>query len=1274
MRLESETPLDPPVEVTIRFRTSQGGLAGFELLPAGGGPAALSLRVRPRGPNELQVHTAADGRPMATEIASTRRYDSYDEPRGTFIYRWRYVRVSNTWDDRDRAEIGSMLDRLVPFDDRVFTARLVATATGRQIWLDDRLVAEHRGPSAGSLRLAVDLAGPASVVAVDTQVPRATPGHVPLKLGDYRHDAAAVAAGSLRELPGGRRGAVPFWLPEPGQAGPDIDLGESLFRYRGSVKSGPDTGWVRANATYPSTFAVDAAQLAFRIPYRDYRAAWLVAWVDEESGAVPRGCLRLFREDGGYPAETEFAVDEAAIASGLVRPLDATTPAGRPLYLVRVPLDADGLAGMRDLADQFLSFELSKPVRPMRGYPDPIYYGSHAAGPPSSLHVAAITFEEAAFGFEIVPERFAHVFERPERPAYTVRVVSHDDRPRTVDVRLATRSYAGDERREAVGRVDLPARGTGETRLELGLDRLGWHAVTATVGTGDEVVEVGTSLVLLPPDTRTTGTAANETRFGAWVCGGHYLPWKHGDTAANEPILALYRRLGLRLVNANPACVDAEAARRQGLLPRAGHTAISFLKRTALDDPQAFAAAVAVEVAAVRTHAEKFSTATYFYGGEWGPSAEAVHGAHPRYTGDGPRRPSAEELDATAKHMKIFTAIGSALRESGLPVKLYLQWGGPKGTIPYLEQGFPRELVDGYGMDAPMFETLPEVPVALGCINETLWTLRQEVARLGYPQLPVHWCEGPFLNTNPHGLSLEDQAAHQVRYILAGLAHGMGSFQSAVVDFDAGNYYGAEHYGLGLFRRVPLVDPKPSVAAFATASRLLCGRDPAGHVDTGSLTTFCQAFRHAGSGAMTYALWRVRGTAEARLRVEGTGPLELTDMMGNSRELPVTAGVATVRLSPEPVWVSGAATVAEVELGAPEYADAPAPISRPLVRFTADNWQYDGGPDASYADNHYGVRRVTDPQLAAAFDPSDASHGGAVAVTLPEQPGDRPLAIRYGRIVLREPAEIPGKAAAVGLWVRGNASWGRVAWRLVDAEGERWTSIGGRNSYNCDDTHGWSRICFEGWRYVRFPLPANAPGDGFRELDSTWWKYEGGDGEVDFPLRLETVFVEALNEVVHHGRMRVVSDRTYLLGDMVVEYADEADARPDAARLANERRPVPLWRGPTDNPIARLAERGAGTSPPIRACEEPKHFADGRRMHVRFAQEPGWKYDVYLARSADGSGAELFRANVSDGQAVAGFRPGLEVFLFLAATSPDGGASKPSPPFRLVTEDRFAEK
>lgn len=59
----------------------------------------------------------------------------------------------------------------------------------------------------------------------------------------------------------------------------------------------------------------------------------------------------------------------------------------------------------------------------------------------------------------------------------------------------------------------------------------------------------------------------------------------------------------------------------------------------------------------------------------------------------------------------MFTAIGQAIRTQCPQAKRLLQWGAPDGSIAHLRLGIGKDVVDGFGMDVPLFELLPEIPI-----------------------------------------------------------------------------------------------------------------------------------------------------------------------------------------------------------------------------------------------------------------------------------------------------------------------------------------------------------------------------------------------------------------------------------------------------------------------------------------------------------------------------------------------------------------------------------
>ena len=74
----------------------------------------------------------------------------------------------------------------------------------------------------------------------------------------------------------------------------------------------------------------------------------------------------------------------------------------------------------------------------------------------------------------------------------------------------------------------------------------------------------------------------------------------------------------------------------------------------------------------------------------------------------------------------------------------------------------------------------------------------------------------------------------------------------------------------------------------------------------------------------------------------------------------------------------------------------------------------------------------------------------------------------------------------------------------------------GQSDWNTEDVFGHSRINFDGWRYVSFPLPGNYPGERYPWPANSQWRWDR-DGVVHYPLTLRKLVVE-LNEKVLHVR------------------------------------------------------------------------------------------------------------------------------------------------------------
>ncbi len=1299
---QAEQALSLPVEAEFRFVLPAGrDRVIIDALPVGDdekAPALLQVVVTRGAGNSVTFSSMADGRWLPNRLSSHAGI-GYGGRNAT--YNWRFPSVQNLWDDRDRHEIGADFAALRPFEEKVFVLRLVLTADSRQVWLDDRLAGEDNGVlpvmaatpeqmlkysenrviDPRQTRFAIRFSGSAGILSADFRAPEATGVYLPLRLENWSHESGTVQ--SARRSANSRLGkladGVPMWLHDDDP--PLIDLGRSLFRYRLTYGAGPNVSYPQGISCWPGPFQVDPARPTFRVPYRHYQTAWLKVWVDAEAPhAVPRGNLLFYRQAAGFPVNHPFEISAEAIRKGLVRKLARQTPEAKQLYLVKVPLDSDGLYGMSDLAGAFLDFELTKPVELMRSYPDPIYYGYHAAGWPSSIRVTGITLEEAPFGFTVRAGQYGHVFERPEKPFYEVTVRNNTDRRLRGRIRLRTRSFDGEEQGGTISRIRISPRGQAVVKMDFDLRKLGWHEVFFEVEAGGSKRTLTQALVLLPPDTRTWGAARNETRFGQPDGGGPDLWAVWGPTTHYSPPLSreeqlphanLMRRIGIRrqIVNHTPhrGADNSKLRNQDGSVNQ--EYLDGFLKE---------------KYAAIADYHQPLQ----FYSAEWYISREAQHSAWPLYTGQGLRELTEDERGRVENHIRTFTMAGESLRRVYPHFQLGLNWGAPLGTIAYIRGGMPQHLVDWMGIDSPQFELMPEISNVNWGFGSELWQVRREMERLGWPDLPMDYCEGPFYPTNPGALNEITQAQYLARIILLAVANGVEKFSGVTGNqrgfSDAGSHYGAEHYGCGIFHRPPLYYPKPAVASFATMTSMLNRSDVVGPVDTGVPTTLCLELKRKNEATSIFALWRIRGVQEVTLRVRGANPVVI-DSMGNSIATRTRDGRISFTISSLPVWLTGVTAIEDFQFADPRYEETPAKNVHSIPAMTEENWTFDGSSCERYENHHFGAFKTIDPDLKAGF--GQGKKGQEVMITLPVQPGDRPLATRYGRLIPLEPVVIPGRADALGIWVRGNASWGRLVYQVRDARGEVWLSAGTKDDWNVDDPHAMGYVNFEGWRYVRFPLPSNHPWDMARNLEFTWWgsyDEEQGvsvpqdgtvrDGIVDLPLTLEAIFVEARNEVPVLGQMQPIPERGYALAGLVAEYATEACAGEEAVKDNDVRKALPEWKGPSENLIARLRDEGQGEAPEIEGFEEPDHFYDGRSMHIRFQAREGMTYNLYLSRYPDGRGAARLRADVKDNMRITGLRPGVDMYLFLTAVDAERKESKPSAAFKLKTVDQFGLK
>lgn len=907
----------------------------------------------------------------------------------------------------------------------------------------------------------------------------------------------------------------------------------------------------------------------------------------------------------------------ARSAPGAARRLPVTRADGTTAQLWLVPIDLDATRIGSELRNEAtLSIELTKQLYPYRNYPDPANYGWYQGGLPSGVRVFAMTLETAPLHLIAGGNRYGNVYVAPEKPVWQVDLTSQRAQRVTARVRLTvTDPYGKDAGRYEQTATVAPQ---GHVRVEIPLPTKvnGLHTVLTEVTVEEQgargqrpvtsrLAREGT-FAQLPPDTRKA--TFDNSPWGIFSWGGG-----HGTHSVMEDNIYLLRAAGARY---GPGRLDADTVKKWGIRAQTQH--IGNDQRSALPwayedpfDPEKYAENRDLVGKRIAEYLEKNpSVPSWSMFIETAITYGLTYGVPRRYLGEDPALTEDE-----ARRVRAFNIYGKAVCEGirlhAPDAKIALGWAGSALTIPMLKDRFPRDLFDFIGVDEPIFERTPEMPIREVTANR-MWLLAQAMKEYGYEDVPVIHTESYYPSSHPLALGWRRSADHYVRLHVLSLAMipkttfvGVFSLQ------DCGSYWGSQHYGEhGMIGREPEANPKPAFVAYATMTRLLDPGVYQGYVPTGSHSAYCLYF--TSQGRNVYPLWTIRGEREARIRLPEGADAIMVDESGNEFPLKTENGWAAVTLSPTPLWVTSTERIQEVALGEPvhEYKereqptmvasfghpvqyrpeDVVAPGKHSIMLDTLERpWNYLPGPYPAFADNHWGTPRHDGPMRSETV-PSVERNAQVWQITLNEPAVKRELTAWYGVYEPWKPVVIPGKARALGVWAKGYSNWGRIVYELEDAKGELWRSIGTKEDWNCDDTHTWSYFNYDGWRYLEFPLPNHLPYDNYREYDTVWWGSEGGDAVVDLPVKLRRIIIELRTHNIYADELIEEPNRSVQLHGLTAVYDDAASMTDAPVKL--QRAAAELLRWETDgaalpNPIADLREKGEGAPTAFMALVPP---------------------------------------------------------------------------------------
>ncbi len=1170
--------------------------------------------------------------------------------------------------------------------ERWLTLRYQLRPHRARVWLDGRLLREARHPqldSTGFVRLilfnGVQLAEAAlrDPPAEDLRFETVDLGH-DLNMARFNGQAVQLEGAGKPVTVGG----VPFLLPAADARGrTHIDLKPSWLRC-GLVEGSWDPAYGDL-ARWRGATDRDPARIQFRVPNGPYTKLHLLAASTGEEDTTPIVTAQFYREDAGHPVNFTGKVPTFTAPSSAGLPFRLADGTRGRLQRVTIPLEPNGPAAFSN--QRHLEFELTKEVRIYRAFPDPTYYSMHAAGLPSGVHVFGVTLERPAVAVDFQPDHVAHVWTGPAQPSYTARLTNSTTAIQPVDLELTTTSHDGSEKTVVRRDTRLAPGASQAVLLPLALRRYGHHDLVLKVrSAGEEQTQVR-SLAFLHPDTRERGNwqEGKGPIFGMWDWNGGHL------TLSGMDRLRVLAAAGMESSMNSFTYLPPE---EQKYLEAIGAKSFFLAYQLAMTkdtlggkewDPSKPAEMQAALIKWLKTQPytkpskiNEPELAIFFAEPLLGPVSYL---SLPEYYGDPPYRMTAEEKAAYKKYLDQFVIAAAAIKKEWPKARCLMPWGIPNFPIAFLRHS--REataLMDGPAIDLVLFERMPEMQLHQVTFSSAMWQLRQEWLKTGKPWPHLITIEGPGSSpARPGAVTVQEEADHTVRAVLILASYNVTRFLGWPGVSHCAGYWGEQHYGGGLCEPIPLLNPRPVFSSYATLTRQLNRMNFVKVVPTPSNTVFCLQFKHYKTGELLHVLWTLRGKRPVSIAVEKRATLNVFDSMDNNAAVPEKDGLATFVLGTSPVYVHGLAGDAKVTLGPPDHSDAkPGPNAVALADLGDGSWKLSAERDRDYEEVHLEFIKKFPGKFSLHDAAGPDGKGKALAVRLEKQEKERRTMPFYTTLVPPLPVVIPGKASHLGLWVKAASDWGRVVYCLKDAHGERWLSVGKKGEWNVDDVHNWSAFNYDGWRYLTFELPSNAPYDLYREAGTSFWGNYSGDMVVDLPLTLEKIIVERRTHVIHATEQRPASPDDVLLGALYAEYEKPADRTDEAVRLSRLRMPVPNTPPELANPIHELARSGMTPGPDVTKVTPPEREYDGRRCHVHFAPVTGAKtYDVWVSPYADGRGAVLLGKDwTAPGQLLTGLRPNLDLYLFAVARDAANKASKPGKAFKINLKDEFPMK
>jgi len=1091
---EQAVSLNDANTVQAEFRVGKGGKIGIGFKFADGKTQTLLGVVKA---DEMKRTVEKDGKkvPVGTPMA-----DAFVEFRGAGLTFQHHVRPNLVrYTEAQREDLVKTWDAIPSATQHWTVLEVHALDTGAAIWLEGRYCGR--------------LVNESKLVEVSFQLEEG--GAVRGRQKSVRPDTGLFLPLDVKHIarPGAMKDASVSLKPGPQQI-------KAVPMIVGDAASNADVGVVkemqglRALETNENTSrtSLDAMKesLHFSVPQAFYHRAWVLCAVEDDAKKDAVLTTRLTRfaawGRGGAIADTTLTLPRGHEKPGagveVVGSVNYSVDGKKitsPLYLVEVNLKTgeilDILSETRDAfaamkIGPYLDFEFLGQMGELglqtdrRRKPSPTSV--------SAVHVFGVTLERSPVELRLKQSQPGNIFHNDEVPETTFAL--HAEVGGRYTLRWEISDVAGRVLQTRDKTVSMKAGDDADITLPLVMPELGWYRLRITLSdeSAHSPIQHEAAFALLGKDTRTAGY---ESPFGTWWFGdAHYAT---SDIRVAGPMLF---KAGMR--RTTPFWTKATEA---DLAPwKLTLNQIKWPFRLAdLDD---WPAAEARAEKAISTMLVRFPHCQYIdlFHESYNP------GAYPPELYDAEYKPKDATLAKQEERLfELGVKAAEFIRAKFPQLKIIAgNSGGSSGMIAVLlRRGFPRELLDYIGSEACGQSIAPEK--LSPHTTAGIWLMGETARKFGH-DLPMSGCF-EFTSRAERDLGPQRLAEWYSRDMLFGLANRFPTISPAEIEDVGNSYYDTLWGAAGLCQRRPLHYPKPAYVALATLTKVLDSVRLVRQMDTGSSSAYVLEFERGSE--RIYAIWTPRGQCEMQFEWSADAAVTSVSFYGQSSPLKTNGKRFTVTARPAVSYLVSPVTAARVSAGRRTF-DEPT-VGTQIVNRMEDlaQWQVDPAEqpitEPTRKPGKFELRQVNDTERGACLE-LELKRDGTVPAVVGE----------YTALRLKEPVLIPGQPHSVGVWVKGDSSWGRVFWELTDAKGERWRSSGG---YDGGDWASHSSIDFDGWCFMTFPLTNDSP---FKHIEPMpglgQWQHQDGDGKLDYPLKFTGLFIETHRQSLNLTKMAPV--------------------------------------------------------------------------------------------------------------------------------------------------------